>query len=389
MGVINFKAYKPKNKKKLTILILSILIFIAIVVLISMYISDAEYREYFNKYVLRKEVSQDSSNFIELVSEENSSVYSYDRYITVLNKNKLKQYAASGNLENELDINISNPVYSSNNRFLCMGEENGQKIYLISGGNIVWQNDVEGQIIKVNVNKNGYVNVVVTGTSYNNIIITYNQSGKELFRTYLSNTTAIATDISLDNKYLAVAEVDTSGIIINSKIKVISIEKAQTSPTESVVEIYNAETNKLITNIKYQDKNELLCMYDNSVDIIGKDKNEVLKEIGNDNFVDISLKSSVVQAVEKNKGVFSNETDIIITNIQTKNESRYSVGRTIKALKVSNSNIAINLGNEVHFIGSNGWLIKKYVSNNEINNIVLGDSIAGIVYRDKIEIIHI
>ena len=101
------------------------------------------------------------------------------------------------------------------------------------------------------------------------------------------------------------------------------------------------------------------------------------------------MKSSVVQAVEKNKGVFSNETDIIITNIQSKNESRYSVERTIKALKVSNSNIAINLGNEVHFIGSNGWLIKKYVSNNEINNIVLGDSIAGIVYRDKIEIIHI
>ena len=101
------------------------------------------------------------------------------------------------------------------------------------------------------------------------------------------------------------------------------------------------------------------------------------------------MKGSIVQAIERSTGLFANDTDIIITDIWSKNEARYSVERTIKSLIVAESNIAVNLGNEVHFIGSNGWLLKKYVSNSEINNIVLGDSVAGIVYRDKIEIINI
>lgn len=317
-------------------------------------------------------------------------MYAYDKYITVLNKNVLKQYTDSGSLFNELEVHISNPVYSANNRFLCIGEENGQKLYLISGGNIIWQNDIEGQIVKVNVNKNGYVSVIVTGTSYKAIVITYNQSGKELFKSYLSSTSAIATDISTDNKHLAIAEIDTAGIVINSNIKIISIEKAKTDPTNSVVQIYNSDTNKLISNIKYQDRNNLVCMYDDHVSIIdGGENREFLVADNKVNFMDIRLKNGVVQAREKNSGLFDHDMEIVITNTQNKNDSIYLVERAIKSIDVTQSNIAVNLGNEVHFLSANGWLVKKYVSGNEVNRIVMGDSIAGIVYRDKIDIVNI
>lgn len=55
MGVIHFKQYKIKSKKK-GILILGILAFILVVVLLSVYISNAEFREFFNMHILRKEV---------------------------------------------------------------------------------------------------------------------------------------------------------------------------------------------------------------------------------------------------------------------------------------------------------------------------------------------
>ena len=38
---------------------------------------------------------------------------------------------------------------------------------------------------------------------------------------------------------------------------------------------------------------------------------------------------------------------------------------------------------------TNGWLIKRYNSSTEINNIILGENIAGIVYADKIEILNL
>ena len=51
--------------------------------------------------------------------------------------------------------------------------------------------------------------------------------------------------------------------------------------------------------------------------------------------------------------------------------------------------IALNLGTEIEFINTDGWLVKRYVANQEITNIVVSDSIAGIIYRDKIEMINL
>ena len=51
--------------------------------------------------------------------------------------------------------------------------------------------------------------------------------------------------------------------------------------------------------------------------------------------------------------------------------------------------IALNLGTEVEFINTSGWLVKRYIANQEISNIVVSNSLAGIIYRDKIEIINL
>ena len=49
--------------------------------------------------------------------------------------------------------------------------------------------------------------------------------------------------------------------------------------------------------------------------------------------------------------------------------------------------IALNLGTEVEFINTAGWLVKRYRANQEVSNVTASDNIAGIIYRDKVEII--
>ena len=51
--------------------------------------------------------------------------------------------------------------------------------------------------------------------------------------------------------------------------------------------------------------------------------------------------------------------------------------------------IVINLGTSALFINDNGWLVKKYESSQEIQEIVLCNSVAGIVSKNKIEIISL
>ena len=53
----------------------------------------------------------------------------------------------------------------------------------------------------------------------------------------------------------------------------------------------------------------------------------------------------------------------------------------------SDDNIAINLGTEVYFINSKGWLIKQYIANQEVKKVIVSDRLAAIIFKDKIEIL--
>ena len=91
---------------------------------------------------------------------------------------------------------------------MVIAEKNGQKVYLISAGTILWENNVEGNISEVNVNENGYVSIIIKNTTYKSVIAFYDLKGVELFRTHLANNYAICTSISTNNKYLAIGEID-------------------------------------------------------------------------------------------------------------------------------------------------------------------------------------
>lgn len=389
MSVLKFSNGDFKKNRKKQWIVFSIIICL-LFVLFLFYIFNANFRNFMTIYIFRRQVSQNNLTTISLSEDESSFIYAYDRYITVLNKNILYTYNSSGNVISEEDITISSPIYASNNRFLAIGEKNGNKIYLISGSNIVWQGNIDGNISKINVNNNGYVSVIVGGTSYTSIVISYDPKGNELFKTYLSSTIAIDTDISNDNKYLSVAEVDYSGALLKSMVKTISIEKATSDPTNSVIYTYTNEDNSLITDIKYQNKNLLSCMFNDSIytlNINDQESAKLLSFEGAYHFSDINLKNNFVVASTVSSG-FSSKTNIDVYDVQSNSPSTYTLDGGIKALYAYNEKMAINTGSEIHFIGLNGWLIKKYSSSSEINTITLGDSVAGVVYKDKVEIVQ-
>lgn len=379
-----------KTKKKIKIGIIILLITVAILS-VALYIGNENVRTFFNRYILKKEVVENNVASIDLSNIENPKIYAYDKYITILSKNILSTYTSSGKKEYEHQISVSEPLFSANNRFLAIAQKNGTNLYLVSGQDLLWEAEIEDEIQKVNVNKNGYVSVITSGSSYKTVIYTFSPAGKELFKTYLSSTSAIDTSISNDNKYLSVVEINTSGTMIQSNIKIISIEKAQNDPTNSVIYTHNAETNKLIVGIEYQDKNRLAILYDDGIYTLYEEKEEQAVSFNEAKvtFSSVDLSNYTVYTIEKSSGLFSSNTQVILRNTDTFKENVYTAPGTLKDIKTHGNNIALNLGSEVHFINTNGWLTKKYVSEKEINDIVLGQSVAGIIYKDKIEIIHL
>ena len=239
---------KKRDIKSLVILLLAIFLIIAV----SLYISSAEVRDWFDIYIFKKEIMEDESNTIDLNSSDKNYIYAYGKYLAILKDNILKTYVSSGDKSQEMEVMITTPIFDSEGKYLCVGENGGSKVYLISGNEIIWEKDVEGEISRIDVNKNGYVCVIVKSKNYQNIVYAIDKDGKELLQKYLSHTTAVKGKISNDDENLAIAEIDTSSTIIKNKVEVISIEKTKKDPDNAIIYTYEGEGNYTIMDIEYQ-----------------------------------------------------------------------------------------------------------------------------------------
>lgn len=382
---------KKINKKKVVNTIIIIICILLIISAVVLYTTNEKCREILDRYVFRKEVYENNLPTIKIDSNKNISTYAYNKYISVLEENKLKLYNKMGREETALDIEISTPIFEANREYLGIAEKNGQKLYLVNNKNIVWQKDIEGKISQINVNKNGYVSVIISGTSYKAVIKVFDLNGNELFTYYLSTTNVIDTDISNDNKYFAIAEANFSGIVPQSTIKVISIEEAKNNSADAIKYTHLANANDLIINIKYQNKNELVCMYNEHIDILKEGESTELINLKNEEvlFADVNLQSKIIKITKKTTGLFSAEAEMQIINSNTKDTNIYAIENVPKSILVQDNMIAINLGTKALFINSNGWLVKKYQSSQEIQKILLCNDVAGIVSKNKIEIISL
>lgn len=383
---------KKVNKKKIIILITILILIILLIITTIIYRNNKEARDWIDKNILQKEKTQNNLPSIEINEENNLNIYAFNKYIGLLSKNNFDIYDNTGKKENTLTVEITKPIFNSNGKYLAIAEEKGQKLYLVSDKEILWERDIEGNIAQIEVNKNGYIAVTIVDTIYKTVVEVYNNQGDSLFKTFLSSTRVVATSISENNKYLAIAEVDTSGTLVQSNIKILSIEKGKNDSENSVIFTYNGENNELITNIKYQEKDKLLCMYTNKILQIKSDEtSEILQEYKDRNiaFASIDLSNSSIIVEEKSSGIFTADSLVNIINSDNKSMSLYTAESVTKEIYTNDNIIALNLGSEVEFINTSGWLIKRYKAEQEITNIVISNSIAGIIYRDKIEIINL
>ena len=386
-----FQNQRKIRKLKLIVLIILILLIIAMFVLICVYFNNVSFRKWCDENILNKEISQNNVKNININKDENVQVFAYDKYICILRKKTLEFYNRIGIKENSIEIDITNAEFSASGRYLVICEKGGQKFYLISGKEKIYENEIEGNISQIKVSRNGYVSVVVSNTSsYKSVVDMFDKDGKEIFKTNLRTARIVDISISQDSKYLAIAEVDLSGIIIKSSIQIVSIELAKTSTEDAFVNKYEAPIGKLIMSIKYQEKNNLICMYNDSINILVENKHEELVKYEEKKlaFVTRNLNNRVTWGEENSTGEYMSDTYLNILNPQNSNIKQYVTSNVAKSILTSENKIAINFGTELHIINTSGILIKKYKSNSEINDVVMTDNLAAIVYSDSISIIN-
>lgn len=397
MKLIEFKEYDnlgkngELNKKRFIIFIILVAIIMLTAIFSIIYVCNSKFRNWADMHILMRTVTEGNAASIDIDSNENISIYTYDKYVALLRDNKLEIYNSSAKQIESLDVTINDPLFTSNGKYVVIAENGKQKIYLISGTKILWNTDVDGTISRIDVNENGYVSIVCTGTTYKSVIVVFDQNGNELFKQYIPNNTVIDSVISSDNKYLSFAEIDTSGTLIKSIVKTISIKDAQSASENVIVCTYEMPTNSLAINLKYQGSKNLICMCDDGINLLSDGNIQKLMSIKEDEknytFAGIDLINNIYQIEEISDGISNQSSEIKLINTGTKKVNNYTISSIAKGTSSAGDNIAINLGTEIYFISAKGWLKKKYIATEEVRNVIVSDRVATIVFRDKIEIL--
>ena len=377
------KRIKRKFKITLTIMIISILI-----ILIALYLANSDFRNFIDVHILRKEISENDAIQLNIDVEELSYVNVFNNNIITINGGVLTFYSDKGKEEENLDIILSSPISDSDEKYLVLGDKGGNKIYLINDKNIKWEKEVEGKISKVSVNKKGYVSVISSGNTSESDISVFNAKGDNIFTYHLASTYAIDSDISENNKYLAIAEVDYSGVSAKSQIKILSIDDVQKDKTKAIVHTYDGEAGDIVTDLNYQDGDNALCLFDSYIINITPEKDEKLYTIDNNStlFADINLDKGYVKIEKESEEIFKSDYRLKISDLSN-NEKLYALEGNVKKLKVNSNMMGIVSGTTVEFVSKDGWLCKKYIGSKEIKDIYISKNIAAIVYKDRIDII--
>ena len=132
-------------------------------------------------------------------------------------------------------------------------------------------------------------------------------------------------------------------------------------------------------------------MYNDSIDML-EDKNntELVKiESRKISFMTIKLNNRIAILEEISTGEYTSDTKVSIMSPVNLKNKEYITNDVAKSIETIENKIAVNFGTELHIISTNGLLIKKYISETEINDIVITNDLVGVVYRDKIQIINI
>lgn len=364
--------------------VITIIIIALISTILGLYVGNIEAKNWIDKKILRKEIVSEDLKVIDL-EDESAKVIAYDSKIATVAKNVLTIYDSNGKVVNTIDVEITSPYFYANGDYLLIADLGSSNLYLVNGTELSWSKKVEGNISKTCVNDVGEVAVVLTDTSYKSIITMFDYYGKEEFKTYLSNT--LATDIKLSRKgeYLSYVETDFSGALLISKVKTIDVNSAKTDPENSLKYTYEFDSDEVVLKCEYKKEN-LIALSDKKAYLLTEgNKSELLELKDNISFVEITLKEQVAYVMESEEGKQLLKT----VNINNLTEREYIVDEIIKDIYSNSEIVAINTSGQVYFVKKNCGLKKKFITNSNILDISLGDKVAAIIYKNRVEILKL
>ena len=309
--------------------------------------------------------------------------------LVLIESDKISAFTNSNISEFSISSNIKEVVVDSCRDYCVIGENGGGKLILLNDKGKLWEFDTKGEILSVSVNKNGYVSCIYAKSGYKSLIKVINPNGEELFTNHLASTYAVDSEISNDNKFLAIAEVNTEGINMESSIKVVDMNNTTSKEIKNV----SLDSNTLVLDIEYTDKNDLLILEDSRVEKLSTIyEKSIIKEFKHNEISNVTIENNnnAIIVEKSDTGIFS--TEYILKIYDSAEEFKeYVLDTSSELVHAQGKTICISTGNQLMFLNTNGKLLKRCRVDGQVRDIKLygNGTMAAVIFRDRIDIIKL
>ena len=297
-----------------------------------------------------------------------------------------REYSKDGKEVAKNDIVLNNPIVSSYENRFVLAESEGNKLYIYSGKDLVWQYQMEEKILKTDINKNGYVAVLFEKTGYKSGIRLFDNEGNVIYTKLFATTNVIDVSLSPNNQYISTVEINTADNKVNSVISYIG--------TNGEVVFATAEPDIILSGIKFVDNNISIAVGDNKIIRINKNGEKTILDDFQDKkmyAVNVETGKYIIKAYRAATGVFANKTQIEITDTKGKKVASYEGEGAVKSIQALGRTIAIIIGDRIDFIEVNGRYIGSYTIGADLVDAVLLDNggMAALQKKSEIDVVAI
>ena len=175
-----------------------------------------------------------------------------------------------------------------------------------------------------------------------------------------------------------------------------SIEYDQYETQENSHNIYGAIVNKQCVCEGYAkafkyilDSLNIPCVIVIGEATDNENNTEILSIDNKTTFISVKLTDSIAYITEEGSKMFNSNSVLNIVNTSNNQKNIYNFDEVVKEMYARGNIIGVNVGTEIYFINTNGILIKKYTSNQEITNVQISSDLAIVIYKDRVEIINL
>lgn len=373
------------NKSLKGFIIFTIVIFL---LLISVYISNSDFRKFVDTKILKKVVSEERLKEIyESTSSQNT--FLSNKFVHILDSGEIKNYDRNGNLISTNILSIGSAVSDNRDDYMILGEKGGRKIFLFERGKLKWERELDVNISNVNINKNGKIAVTGNSTMYNSVIVLIDENGNQYLKKYLRTKYASKAQISGNNKFLVLALIDYAKIQISSEIEIIDIERAIKDETGAIIKTYIKD--KLILDIDTMDTEETLVKYIDEIYLVDKNEEKKIHDIGPKTmFVSLNINDGFTEISEVKSNILAQKYELkIYDKYGSKSGTLMLEDDMPKNMITHRSSILIETPKTITIASDMGWLKKKYSSKRNFLDVKVSEGLIAIIYSDKVSLISL